>query len=526
MRSPARRKQLRRPVTITRQPLQRTAGRRVARPFTLPSPVGGLNARDGLAAMRSNDAVILDNWFPQQRSVISRPGYSQHCDTGESGTVKTLVQYEAGIVQHLLAAVSGKIYNVTTGTPSSLATGLGSDNWVTSELGNLLFLVNGVDVVKSYNGSTIANPAFTGVTLSNLNFITTYKKRLFFVEKNSKSMWYGGIGSVAGALTQFNFSTAVQTSGNLMLLGAIHGDGGDGGSDDIFVAVFEGGTVVAYTGSDPGDANSWALLGVFHIGRPLSRFGILNAGDDLYILTSRGYEPIARMVRSGLVAEQSRLLSDRIQLAVSEEIQSVGNNDDWKFHLYAPGQMFIVTIPRVGTARRHHVRNINTGRWCRFTELPAFSWSMLGNSCFFGSNDGVVYAFDDGSLNDNGATIRCDGQIAWSFLGHPGYEKQMGLIKTLFTSDGQPSTSINVGVDFQDIPIGSFSTAIDPGEFAIWDEAEWDAAFWSGAARNFSPWVKRNAKGDAIGLRIVADASESRIEWHLTKGFYSLGGLL
>ena len=49
------------------------------------APTGGVNARDALAAMPANDAVILDNWFPSLSYVAVRNG-SQTWAT----TLKTL----------------------------------------------------------------------------------------------------------------------------------------------------------------------------------------------------------------------------------------------------------------------------------------------------------------------------------------------------------------------------------------------------------------------------------------------------
>ena len=64
------------------------------------APVGGLNARDALANMPPEDAVILDNWLPDATSVYLRNGYTSWA-TGFPGAVKTLMTYSAGAARKL-----------------------------------------------------------------------------------------------------------------------------------------------------------------------------------------------------------------------------------------------------------------------------------------------------------------------------------------------------------------------------------------------------------------------------------------
>ena len=36
--------------------------------YTLPSPIGGLNARDSLDAMKENEAITMDNYIPHHKA--------------------------------------------------------------------------------------------------------------------------------------------------------------------------------------------------------------------------------------------------------------------------------------------------------------------------------------------------------------------------------------------------------------------------------------------------------------------------
>lgn len=504
---------------------QSVGPQRIAVPVNISPPIGGWNARDSLESMDQRDAVSLSNWFPRQSDVVSRPGYDEHCDTDVAATVQNLIPYEYAGTEKLLACMGGEIHEVSTGTTSSLGTGFLSNLWVHDILDGTLIMANGSDTVQNYAGSTIANNTFTGPTLADLNFVKVYKERVFAVEKNSTSMWYGGVNAISGAMTEFNFAQVTSVKGKLMLLATITGDGGEGGNDDIFLAIFSGGTVIAYTGSDPGDVEAWRLLGTYKIGRPLSRFGVMETDADVIVLTTRGYEQLGRMLKSGDSAKEADLISAKIQRAVQEEIKSIGPDDGWRIFIHPVGQMLMVVVPRTGDARHIHVRNVNTKAWCRFDDIFSYSWALLGTQPYFGGADGIVYKFDDNTLTDDGAAVRCDAQPAWNFLRKPGYQKQITLVRPYFKTEVYPSVAVATGADFNPIYVGEFGSA-DTGSFAEWDTAEWDEATWSPDDITYSKFYHRPALGDAIGMRVTADVTLSELKWNMTRVYYKPGGLL
>ena len=513
---------MRRP--IVRRAVRQTKGRRVVRVKTLPPPVGGWNARDSLALMPQRDAVVLDDMFPEQSSVRLRPGYDEHCDTGEAGEdIGVIIPFRNGSTSKLIASVNGKFFDVTTSTPSSLATGLTNDDWSHAFLGEKVIMCNGADVVKSYDGSAIASPAFTGPTLTTLNQVCAYKSRLYFVQKESKSMWYGGVGAITSTLTEFDFSTVLSVDGNLKIVCRLSGDGGDGGADDLLAAIFEDGSVAVYTGSDPGDANNWALVGVYKIGEPLSRLGHIEIANDVYIITSRGYESIRRVMGLGDSTGNSKLLSDKIQGIVAESVRAGGVSDKWRMHIYPNGQMMFVTVPYSGSRRTQHVRNINTGAWCRFS-IQALCWAQLGQDCYFGGSDGTIYQFSPEFTSDNGSIITGVAQPAWSYLDYPGLQKETKMVRPFFLAETFPSTAVSIEADFDTISTGEFEAAGTAPNQAVWDVAVWDSATWSVPQEAQSRWLTRPAVGDAIGVKITVQTSTLNIDWNAWQIAYVLGG--
>lgn len=511
---------------MRRMPIQERRGARVVRPYPLPPPVGGWNARDALQSMSREDAVRLRNFFPRQSDVVTRPGFTEHCATGATtSNIRQLIPFEYATNNKLIASTTTGIYDVTTSTPSTLATGLVGGDWSFDYLGGLVLLANGTDVVKSYNGSAISSPAFTGVTLSNLTHVCVYKSRAYFVEKNTQKMWYGGVSAVSGALTAFDFSQIAGVRGNLLFTSHLKGDGGDGGADDVFVAMFQGGSALVYTGSNPGDSTNWSLIGHYRLGRPLGRLAYHRADDDLYVATNRGYMKFSEIVRFGDTAPERMMSSNKIQQAVTDDITKVGESLDWRMIVYPKQQMFIVTSPLSGSARRYHVRNINTGAWCEFGDFLAYSWATLQGRIYFGGSGGKVYEFDSG-LTDDGITIRCDCQQAWSSMGAAGMTKQTQLIKPFLSGLAEPSMSVNVGADYAAIPLANFSSPDGAAEGSAWNDAVWDGGTWSYGDVAFARWYSRNAVGESIGLRITMDAPEAQVRWNQTIILATYGGPL
>ena len=80
---------------------------------SVPSPIGGWNARDSIANMDPVDAVQLTNLFPNVNNVVLRGGYIDWA-TGLPGQVQTLANYSTGTANKLFAWAGTAIYDVTT----------------------------------------------------------------------------------------------------------------------------------------------------------------------------------------------------------------------------------------------------------------------------------------------------------------------------------------------------------------------------------------------------------------------------
>lgn len=495
-------------------------------PAAFSSPVGGWNARDPLNAMKPQDAVRLINWFPRQGDVITRLGHTEHVDLETSETVQNLHVFEYGTATQLLAFSDGEFFDASDATPGSIENGFDPTPFVSDMMGGLLFLANGVDDVQIYDGSTMEASDFTGVDLGVLNFVKSYKHRLYFIEKNSQKMWYGPLAGVTGALTSFDFKNVGGFSGNLVLLGSLSRDGG-AGKDDLFVAVFASGDAAVYTGTDPSDASEWSLLGRFKLGRPLGRFASFETEADLYLLTDRGYEQVSRVLPMGQETPASKLISDKISGAVTEAIKLVGPSDNWRACLVPTEEMFLVNVPSSSATLTptQHVRNINTKAWCLFAGLDIRSFILHGSFMYFGTSDGRVMKYGTSTLDD-GESIRVDCQTAWNFLGERRRNKLVTHMQPSFVAFYMPTVSLAIGANYVDPPIGvasSYSSA--QAELPEWDSFEWDAMEWAAESRAFQRWHKRTKRGRCVCARIFA-ITPSRIQWNEITYLHQPGGVI
>jgi hypothetical protein len=469
---------------------------------TLPPPVGGWNARDALASMGQEDAVILQNIFPKQSEVATRGGYTLHCNTANSAAIKTLAEYKVGTTRKLVAAVNGKLIDVSTSTPSNIGTGFTNDTWRWVIFGGKIFLVNGIDAPQDWDGTTLTATAWSGsgLTITNLSDVLVFKERMFFIEKNTQSFWYASATKVVtGTLTKFDLRYVGNFGGTLVGMGSITQDGGNG-ADDLLALYFSSGEVVIYSGSDPGDATDWSIAGRFVIGAPVNAQPI-QFGSDLVSIINGAYVPLTKVASLGRANPSSLDLSDKISGEVAKLTALYSGNTGWQAVLYPKGRKLLFNVPLSSSSFEQHVMNIDTKAWCKFTGWNFPCFGLFNDHLYGGSTDGKVYKVDNG-VSDNGEPIPVDIQWSWNYFGDRGRQKQFNMINIIFTAAVDPSSTYVTGVDFQIEVPSEVITLEDTGNLgAEWDIAEWNVAEWSGQVRVLKGWNGANGLGYCFSLR-------------------------
>lgn len=498
---------------------------RVSRVHTTPAPVGGWNARDAISNMAETDAVRLDNYWPSESDVRIKPGYEEHADT-LGGQVESLMPYLGPVTKKLIAAANGNLWDVSsTGAGSSIASGFSVDRWqhcmFGTAAGNYLCIVNGTDAYRTYDGTTLTAQTLTGVAEENLIHVNPYKQRLFFVEKDTLSMWYLAAASISGTATKYSIAPFVSRGGYLVAIATWTMDGGSG-PDDYLVAMTSEGEAAVFTGTDPSSPSTWGLVGVYRTGKPIGRRCFEKWGGELIIITEDGYMPMSAFLRG---QGSLGVVSDKINPAVTAAARENSSNFGWQ-PIFAPHMnMMLFNVPTNagGTESTQHVMNTKTGAWARFLDIPATCWTIYNGQLYFGGTNKVYRcAFDIKS--DDDAVINTDIKPAFSYMGLNA-NKGFRMARPMLTSDGVISPSITLNVDFDDVEPSTATTATTPSA-SFWDVSPWDSSPWGGTDMIQRDWLGASGIGYAATMRMRASTKNITYSIQAIDYLYEPGGYL
>lgn len=506
--------------------------RPAARTKTIPAPLGGWNTRDSLALMEPTDAVILDNWWPRTSDMINRRGSSVWA-TGLAHPVNTLMTYAIPTGQLMFAAAGVGIYDVSTqgAVGAAVVTGLGSTAFQYTNMntagGSFLYAVNGVDDALLYDGTTwtaintLSTPAITGIATSTFKQVNLWKRRLFFVEKESMSVWYLPVNSIGGIASEINFGSLFKKGGKIIATATWTVDAGYG-ADDNLVVITNRGEVAVYTGTDPANAATFSLIGVFELGSPVSDRCFVKYAGDLLIITLDGIVPMSKALSSTRV-DNRVAISDKISGAMTDATTQYQFNFGWQGILFPKVNMLLFNIPvRESEESWQFVMNTLTGAWARFTNWNANAFELFNDDLYFGG-DGAVYKAWDG-WDDLGGNIVADVKQAFNYFDAPAQLKHWKMARPIFFANRPPPFQINLDIDFDNQQIFSQPTT-DVSSVAIWDNNTWDNANWNGQ-NIYKYWQSLAKLGYCAGLRMVVTGNGLDVTWPSTDFLYEYGGVL
>lgn len=591
------------------------AQQRKALTASIPSPIGGWNARDSLGAMPPTDAIQVVNWYPTPSDLTLRRGYTKH-GTSLSGQVYTLMNYASATTQKLFAVSNGTIYDVTSaGAATSVFTGLTDSKLqhvnISTVAGHFLIACNGVDPVVIYDGSnwfkvastttaqtissitrggtgnltatvttasahgllsknritvsgaspsqfngtyviTVTSPTtFTYVmasapatdattvgsytvigivggganTVNSNTFVNVnlFKNRLYFTQKDAMKCWYLGVDSIGGDAYPLEFSSIARNGGYLQAMGTWTIDAGEG-VDDYAVFVTSMGEVIVYNGTDPTDAATWVLKGVWQIGQTFSRRCFFKWSGDLLLLTQDGLLPLASALQSSRL-DPRVALTDKIYYAVSQAADNYSTNFGWQIMYYAKQNMLILNIPVTG-GQEQYVMHTITKAWGRFTNISANCWEIHNDNIYFGGNGYVGEFWNDDS--DDGNNINATVQQAYNYFDMRGTQKRYTMVRpVLLTSNGYPNIACGINVDFEEKNTTStISFNPESNGNAKWDTAIWDTSIWSGASVVNRNWQGVTGIGYCASLQLTAASQGLTVRWASTDFVMESGGVI
>jgi hypothetical protein len=364
----------------------------------------------------------------------------------------------------------------------------------------------------------------TGVDSSTFINVNLFKNRLYFTQKDTLTCWYLPVDSIAGVAEPLFFGGIARNSGYLQAMGTWTIDAGQG-ADDYAVFVTSMGEVIVYNGTDPENADTWALKGVWQLGQTFSRRCFFKWAGDLLLLTQDGLVPLASALQSSRLDPRINL-TDKIYYAVSQAASEYYDLDGWQINYFASQNMLILSIP-TGNGMEQYVMHGITKSWGRFTGIPANCWEVAGNnSMYFGSNGFVGKFYETNS--DAGANIVATAQQAYNYFNSPGQLKRFTLVRPILQTDnGLPTVLCGISVDFDTTPLTN-QIAFNPliNQIGRWDVATWDGANWGGGLVTTKVWQGVHGLGfsGSVNLNVASQGIEFR--WASTDYVMENGGVL
>jgi hypothetical protein len=518
-----------------RQPAARVKPR-LAKLQSFPAPVGGWIKNVNLATpdarlpngQRVNGASVLENWFPTATGCRMRGGSQLHTVTNGSEAVTALFTYVDGNNRSLFAATDTAIFNVTTATDfaylvddlgnqlvddlgNALVTGttlssigsLTGGDWsvvqFTTAGGTFLRAVNGVDTPLVYDGAAWGtSPALTGLTVSTLSNVWSFKNRLFFVEKDTQNAWYLAVDAIGGALTKFPLG-AVFTRGGALLFGASWSLDTGSGLDAKCAFFSTEGEVAVYQGTNPGDAAAWSLVGVYRIGKPRGPKAFIRAGGDLVIATDIGFIPLSVAVQRDISALSPSAISYPIEEAWNDAVRD--RSGSWQCEVWPTKQMVMVSPPTpTSTPALMFVANARTGAWAPFSGWLATCLAVFGDRMFFGSTDGQIIECEVTGA-DRGAPYTATIVPLFDPLKSPASLKTGLQARATIRAPIDVNVRLSLQSDFEvSLPAAPDDSSIPSG--SLWGTAKWGESVWGTDVekRTFRKWQSTPGSGYALSV--------------------------
>jgi len=364
----------------------------------------------------------------------------------------------------------------------------------------------------------------TGVNSNTFIGVNLFKNRLYFTQKDSLTCWYLPVDSIGGAASPLYFGGIARNAGYLQAMGTWTLDAGQG-ADDYAVFVTSMGEVIVYNGTDPDNADTWALKGVWQLGQTFNRRCFYKFAGDLLLLTQDGLVPLASALQSSRLDPRVNL-TDKIYFAVSQAATLYRDLFGWQINYYASSNMLILSIP-TSTGMEQFVMHNITKAWGRFTGIQGYCWEVSGEAEMHFGGDGYVGLFYDG-YSDNGANITATAQQAYSYYESPGQLKRFMMVRPILQSTGGvPNVVCGLSVDF-DTQSQLGQVQFNPSTLSdgVWDASRWDQANWSGGLITTKIWQGVTGLGFAGSINLNVASRNIELHWASTDYVMERGGVL
>lgn len=441
-----------------------------------------LTAVNGVDEARLFDG---EEWYDQNGGRLVRLEYDS---VGSGFTVGLTV---TGATSGATGVVERIIDNVLFGT-LYLRGGSGDfqNNETITDSGSGAALANGASVVLA--------PAITGGDTSTFSHVSAYRERLFFVKKDSLTVYYLPVNSIGGALSSFNLAGVFSKGGEILFTAPWSTNTGSG-LDNALAVVSTEGEIAVYTGTNPSSAETWALLGVYEIARPLGKRALMRAGGDVLIATQEGLVALSSVLEKDAAALSLTAVSANIEPNWREEALN-RLFLPWEIAKWTRKNMAIISLPTASVDVTTHycfVVNLKTGAWARYTGWDTRCLEVFNDWAYFGTGSGRVMQAEVGG-DDAGDIYYPTVVWNWNPLDALGVYKTILQARATYVTSTELDPQISCSTDYAvTLPSPPNAPAVTVAN-SLWDVGKWDQALWDegGSKQRFSTdWVSIGQSG-------------------------------
>lgn len=485
---------------------------------SMAAPVLGLNERDPPDQLGPAEAFDLTNWFPDNDGCVVRPGQTAHATGVGSGLVRTLAEWRGPSGRKLIAGGGGELYDATNaGAATALTTATyGSDEWQTVNFSNHLVGCNGQDAPWYFDGTTVADQAWTatvpaGFNQTNLINVTSFKSRLYYLYQGQSGFLYGPVGAVTGGALEYFDLAQIALEGGVPIAQGTWSTQRGNDLDAFLVTVMDTGEVIVYSGDDPGEATSWFLIGRYVGSEPIGRRCIVNVGGDVIILTNYGAQPVSLLLSGkgadDLVLDQTY---GKTVNGIRRKAELQPATDGWSAFITPRADKVFFNYPVGGDRYEQYVLNPTPGAWGIQTDIPAYVWGTLSSKIYFGSTGGRVI-LNEGT-DDLGEQIVARARTGYDYLGERGRRKNLSMARPIIILDGELLGTLGLDVDFSNKTFPANTVTFGKtGNTTPWG-SPWGSPWSSGAERSLE-WYTATASGRAFSVFLEVRVSAQSVKW-------------
>lgn len=341
-----------------------------------PAPLAGLSLDVPVSQAKPGTALRLDNWICRANGLTLRPGCSVAAT--ESGPILSILSYGT--------TVFGRTDDVWTG---ALLPNAGGAHLIATG-------ASGVAPIR-YDGAAWHTVGTEGCIASTaLRGALTHVRRVWFFAAGSLDIYYLGLDAIGGPLSVLPTAGLFGKGGVVAGIGVVSADGGD-----MLAIVTTKGQLALYSGTNPDNAATWSLRGVYDTPVPVGVPFVPHAtGSGL--LTVDGLLRIPDILATGASGVSARALTASTGDLYAPVAGSIGIDS---------GSQRVLMVHQGATQL---VRDAETGGWSRLVGLDATCWHEADGGLYFGRSDGAVCKV--GGTSDDGSPITGHMVDAYSTL--------------------------------------------------------------------------------------------------------------